>query len=342
MVVPICISILVGELKKDRLRKGVRSFGYSSEKRKGEPEGRKRGGVEENRENKRKMPRMKGVMGSPMEQFERVQRMPVEGVRAVRRSGVGRVRGEAGRERVGESRGKRATGPARESRSGKRGGMTQGSVMMGATVRGAKRRWKREESDKVLPNMVNYVTETREVGVMEMMGPLMGHSGEKRYEVVKTQMQMVRRLNRGGLVPYSYSMTSQLVIAGRRAVSMWVWKRVRGVKAHGVSLFGRRRPSGTPIGMVPMRVVLERRGFFITSVSLSVRLFANRMAGHILLKVLGGFGWVMRAGSDIVGRRPLVVLRMLFVLETAVACVQAYVFTLLRCIYRTDMVKGGH
>lgn len=255
------------------------------------------------------MQRMRGVMGSPMEQFERVQRRPAGG--------------------------RRGTGLAR-------GGMTQGSVMMGATVLGAKRRWKREESEKVLPTMGNYVSEAREVGVMEMMGPLMGESGEKRYEVVKTQMQMVRRLNRGGLVPYSYSMTSQLVIAGMRAVSMWVWKRVRGVKGHGVSLLGRRRPSGTPIGMVPMRVVLERRGFIITSVSLSVRLFANRMAGHILLKVLGGFGWVMRAGSDVVGRRPLVVLRMLFVLETAVACVQAYVFTLLRCIYRTDMVKGGH
>lgn len=277
-----------------------------------------------------------------MEQFERVQRRPVEGGRAVRRSLVGRVRGEVGRERVGESRGKRGTGPVRESRSGKRGGRTQGGVMMGATIRGAKRRGKREEEEKVLPTMVNYVTEGREVGVMERMGPLRGKSGEKRYEVVKAQMQMVRRLNRGGLVPYSYSMTSQLVIAGRRAVSMWVWKRVRGVKRHGVKLLGRRRPSGAPIGMVPMRVVLERRGFVITSLSLSVRLFANRMAGHILLKVLGGFGWVRRAGSDVRGRRPLRVLRRLFVLETAVACVQAYVFTLLRCIYRTDMVKGGH
>lgn len=289
-----------------------------------------------------KMRNSTGKRRSPMEQFERVQRRPVEGARGGRRSRVGRRRAEVGREIVGEMRIKRGTGPARESRSGKRGGITQGAVMMGGTRRGVKRRWKREESDTVLPTIGNYVTEAREVGVMEMVGPMMGQSGEKRYEVVKTQMQRIRRLNRGGLVPYSYSMTSQLVIAGRRAVSMWVWKRVRGVKEHGVKLLGRRRPTGAPIGMVPMRVVLERRGFVITSISLSVRLFANRMAGHILLKVLGGFGWVMRAGSDVRGRRPLRVLRRLFVLETAVACVQAYVFTLLRCIYRTDMVKGGH
>jgi ATP synthase subunit 6 len=273
---------------------------------------------------------------SPMEQFERVQRRPMEGRRGGRR-GRGRTvisilgRGE---ERVGIE--------VMEDMGPRRGGVTQGALMTTRMVWATKRRWKREEEDTVLPTMVNYITEGREVGVMEMVGPMMGPSGEKRYEVVKTQMQMVRRLNRGGLMPYSYSMTSQLVIAGRRAVSMWVWKIVRGVQNHGVKLLGRRRPSGTPIAMVPMRVVLERRGFVITSISLSVRLFANRMAGHILLKVLGGFGWVRRAGSDIIGRRPLLVLRRLFVLETAVACVQAYVFTLLRCIYRTDMVKGGH
>lgn len=279
------------------------------------------------------------IWGSPIEQFERVQRRPIEGIRGARRGIMTASRGLLGRERVGEWRVKRGTGAAR---SGKRGGITQGGVIMAVTVGGIKRRAQRGENDTVLPTIMNQVTEAREVGVIEIVGPMMGPNGEKRYEVVKTQMQRVRRLNRGGLMPYSYSMTSQLVIAGRRAVSMWVWKRVRGVQKHGVQLLGRRRPSGTPIGIVPMRVVLERRGFIITSISLSVRLFANIMAGHILLKVLGGFGWVRRAGGDSRGRRPLGVLRLLFVLETAVACVQAYVFTLLRCIYRTDIVKGGH
>lgn len=109
-----------------------------------------------------------------------------------------------------------------------------------------------------------------------------------------------------------------------------------------MKLFGRRRPTGTPLLMVPMLVVLETLGFVITSISLSVRLFANMMAGHILLKVLAGFGWVLMGMSEVRGRVPLRVLRMLFVLETGVACVQAYVLTLLRCIYRSDIVKGGH
>lgn len=220
--------------------------------------------------------------------------------------------------------------------------VTQGGVMMAVLRGGGKLRTKREREDSVLPTMGDRVTEGRERGRMEMVGPRMGSSGEKLYDVVKTQMEMVRRLNRGGLIPYSFSVTSQLVVAGHRAVSMWLWKRWIGRKEHGVKLFGRRRPTGTPLPMVPMLVVLETLGFVITSISLSVRLFANMMAGHILLKVLAGFGWVLMGMSEVRGLVPLRVLRMLFVLETGVACVQAYVLTLLRCIYRSDMVKGGH
>ena len=170
----------------------------------------------------------------------------------------------------------------------------------------------------------------------------MGASGEKRVGIMKTRMEAVRIRNRRGMVPYTYSMTAQLRVTARRARSVWIWKRWRGVEKHGRSLLGRRRPTGTPRAMVPMRVGRERRGFVITSVSLSVRLFANRMAGHILLKVLGGFGWVMMLGTERRGRRPLVVVRRLIRLETAVACIQAYVFVLLRCIYISDMRKGGH
>lgn len=245
-------------------------------------------------------------LASPMEQFERVTLVAGAGV--------------FGGSRVG----------------------TQGSALGAITVGRVKTMTARDEEETVLPQMGNRRTEGRERGVMERRGPLTGTAGEKRYPMVKSQMERVRRLNRGGLAPYSYSRTSQLVVAGSRALTMWIWKRMLGWSRHGVVLRGILRPVGTPLPMVPMRVVLERRGFVITSVSLSVRLFANRMAGHILLKVLGGFGWIRRGGGKDLGRGPLRALGRLFVLETAVACVQAYVFTLLRCLYRGDMVKGGH
>lgn len=267
------------------------------------------GGIEVVRGEEEEEERERGMEGrvrrrSPIEQFERVGRGE--------RRGVG--------ERVG----------------------SHGSVAGTRTVGRVKRRRHREGEEKVASGRGGRRTEGREAGVMEMMGPLRGEEGQKRFPIVKSHREGVLRRNRGGLSPYSYSRTSQLVVAASLARTMWVWKRRIGGQRHGRGLRGRLRPQGTPMGMVPMRVVLERRGFVMTSVSLSVRLFANRMAGHILLKVLGGFGWVMRGESLERGTVPLRALGRLFVLETAVARVQAYVFTLLRCLYRADMVKGGH
>jgi len=206
-------------------------------------------------------------------------------------------------------------------------------------------RWSRVDrptEEQGLPGGWLYVVEVRDRALIDMIGQAIGQDGEKRYAIVKTRAYTVRVRNRVGLIPYSYSVTSQRIVTRTRARMVWIWKRRRGVARHGRKLRGRRRPTGTPRRIMPMLVPLERRGFVITSISLSVRLFANMMAGHILLKVIGGFGWTRRVGRDRTGRRPRGVLRRLFGLETAVACVQAYVFTLLTCIYRTDIVKGGH
>jgi F-type H+-transporting ATPase subunit a len=270
--------------------------------------------------------------GSPMEQFELVPMVP-------------NSRGEA-------REGRRVSDDSVEVRRRRLDsrhmvmevvqGTTQGSRMMMGVRRMGKRTWGRMGSGKVLPSGRGSRREGREGGRVDRVRQSMGSSGEKFVVVLKSVIEAVRRRNRRGMVPYSYSMTAQLVVTRRRARSVWIWKRWRGVSMHGRSLLGRRRPRGTPLAMVPMRVGLERRGFCITCVSLSVRLFANRMAGHILLKVLGGFGWVRRLGTEVRGMVPLVVVRRLMRLETAVACIQAYVFVLLRCIYIGDMRKGGH
>lgn len=282
--------------------------------------------------------------GSPMEQFELVPRFPV---RKEERAGldtvVGRRRRVGGFDRVVEyRRGSEGFGVGAEWRWKRVGKTTQASVMMGVGVLARKMPWGREIDSPVLPSGWTSRREGREVGRVERMRQTMGQGGEGLVGMLKAFMEAVRMRNRRGMVPYTYSMTAQLRVTARRARSVWIWKRWRGVEKHGRSLLGRRRPSGAPFAMMPMRVVLERRGFVITSVSLSVRLFANRMAGHILLKVLAGFGWVMMLGTERRGRRPLGVVRRLILLETAVACIQAYVFVLLRCIYIGDIRKGGH
>jgi F-type H+-transporting ATPase subunit a len=288
--------------------------------------------------------RMRGEIGygSPMEQFELVSRYPV---RDSERRGVEQVVGRRRRGRGFEGRaeyGRGSEGGRVEGRGKGLGKRSQASVMMGVGVLARKMPWGRDRESGVLPSSRTSRSEGREVGRVDRRRQTMGESGEAMVGRLKAFMEAVRRRNRRGMVPYTYSMTAQLRVTARRARSVWIWKRWRGVEKHGRKLLGRRRPTGTPLGMVPMMVGLECRGFAITSVSLSVRLFANRMAGHILLKVLGGFGWVMRLGTERRGRRPLGVVRRLILLETAVACIQAYVFVLLRCIYIGDMRKGGH
>jgi ATP synthase subunit 6 len=197
----------------------------------------------------------------------------------------------------------------------------------------------------LVPNRWQTRTEGRQRRVSSMIQQTMGIAGQSMYPFVYTRFTSVLRRNLLGLIPYSFTVTSHLVVTRTRARGVWVGKRRRGIRRHGRKLFGRFLPGGTPFLMIPLRVPLERLGFVMTFVSLSVRLFANMMAGHILLKVIAGFAWTMMGagGRMYLGhRRPRAVLFRLLVLETGVAVVQAYVFALLTCIYTADMLLGGH
>jgi ATP synthase subunit 6 len=197
----------------------------------------------------------------------------------------------------------------------------------------------------LVPNRWQRRREGRQTVVLSMISQTMGRLGQGFYPFIYTRFTFVLGMNILGLIPYSYTATSQLVVTMTRGRGVWVGKARVGFRRHGRKFFGRFLPAGTPFPMIPLRVPLERLGFTITFISLSVRLFANMMAGHILLKVIAGFAWSMMTAG---GRRyvahflPMIVLYRLRALETGVAFVQAYVFALLTCIYMTDSVHGGH
>lgn len=197
----------------------------------------------------------------------------------------------------------------------------------------------------LVPNRWQRTREGRQAVVLSMISQTMGILGQGFYPFIYTRFTFVLTRNLLGLIPYSFTSTSHLVVTRTRARAVWIGKRRVGFRRHGWKLFGRFLPAGTPFPMVPLRVPLERLGFTITFISLSVRLFANMMAGHILLKVIAGFAWTMITSG---GRLylahfvPLIILFLLRALETGVAFVQAYVFALLTCIYLTDSVHGGH
>jgi ATP synthase subunit 6 len=148
-----------------------------------------------------------------------------------------------------------------------------------------------------------------------------------------------------GLIPYSFTVTSHIVVTLFFAIAIWVGKLIIGVRIHGLKILGLFLPAGSPLVLYPFLVILEIITFIMTVVSLSVRLFANMMAGHILLKVFAGFAWTMMCSGGVfyfLHFVPLLILFCLMGLELGVALVQAYVFTLLTSMYLADMIEGGH
>lgn len=181
--------------------------------------------------------------------------------------------------------------------------------------------------------------------VLQILADTVGEKGGQFFAFVFTLFTFILTMNLAGLVPYSFTVTSHLVVTLTLAMAIWIGKLILGFRYHGIKLLGMFVPQGVPFALVPFFILLEILGFIIPVISLSVRLFANLMSGHILLKIIFGFAWsMMMAGGllFIAHFIPLAVLFLLLGLETAVAVIQAYVFTVLTSIYLSDMVHGGH
>ena len=115
-----------------------------------------------------------------------------------------------------------------------------------------------------------------------------------------------------------------------------------GIYINGINFFSLFLPPGVSLNMAPLLVVIEILSYFIRVISLSVRLFANMMSGHILLKVLLGFAWTMMVTNYflyILHFFPLFIVFLLIGLELGVSVIQSYIFTILLCIYLNDAIS---
>ena len=146
-----------------------------------------------------------------------------------------------------------------------------------------------------------------------------------------------------GLIPYSSTVTSYLIVTFSMAVMVLVGVNIIAGRFHGLVYFGHFLPSGCPFGLYPLIIPIEFISYVFRVVSLSVRLFANMMAGHTLLAVLAGFGYTMAVGTstDLFFHHPapIFVVFVLVFLETAVAIIQSYVFTILTCMYLDEAIN---
>tara|TARA_B100001123_G_scaffold240203_1_gene268716 strand:- start:143 stop:577 length:435 start_codon:yes stop_codon:yes gene_type:complete len=142
-----------------------------------------------------------------------------------------------------------------------------------------------------------------------------------------------------GMLPYSFTVTSHIIVTFVLAAIVFIGVTVIGFMKHGIKYLGLFVPKGVPVALLPLIIVIEVISYLSRPVSLSVRLFANMMAGHTMLKVFGGF--VISLGL-LGGWLPLGFSVALTGLEILVAFLQAYVFAILTCIYLNDALNLHH
>jgi len=149
-------------------------------------------------------------------------------------------------------------------------------------------------------------------------------------------------LNVIGLVPYSFTLTSHLIVTFALSLFVFIGINIICIRLHGLEFFSLFLPSGTSVVLSLLLVPIELISYIFKPISLSIRLFANMMAGHTLLKVIAGFAWTLMGCTGIlfvIHYVPLLILIPLFGLELGVALIQAFVFSILTCIYLNDAIS---
>lgn len=175
-----------------------------------------------------------------------------------------------------------------------------------------------------------------------MLESTTGRAGLKYVPLIMTLMLFIAAINLMGMVPGSYTSTSQITITFALALMVFVLVWIVGLARHGLHFFSLFLPAGTPWPLVPIMIPLELISFFARPATLAIRLMANMLAGHILLKIFAGFA-IMLASMGIGGIlgsiAPAVMLVALTGLEIFVALLQAYIFTVLTCVYLNDAIN---
>ena len=174
--------------------------------------------------------------------------------------------------------------------------------------------------------------------IANLLRELVGTEGRRYFPFIFSLFMFILMGNLLGLLPYSFTFTSHIIVTFAMAITVFVGVTVIGIWRHKLHFFSFFVPKGVPIYLIPLLVPIEMISYLARPVSLSLRLFANMMAGHTLLKVFGGFVVVL----GIFGIAPFLFVVALFGLELIVAGLQAYVFTILTCVYLNDAIHLSH
>jgi F-type H+-transporting ATPase subunit a len=199
----------------------------------------------------------------------------------------------------------------------------------------------------LVPGRLQMISEMAYQFVAGMIRENIGPKGREYFPFIFTVFMFVLLGNMLGMVPKSFTYTSHIIVTGVMAMAIFLMVIVIGIARHGTHFFSLFVPPGVPGPMLLILVPIELLSFLVRPITLSVRLFANMMAGHIVLKVFAGFSVALISldlgGAEIVASMvPALFNVALIALEFLIAFLQAYVFTLLTCIYLKDTIEIGH
>lgn len=200
-------------------------------------------------------------------------------------------------------------------------------------------------SRALVPGRMQSIAEISYEFVANTLRQSAGTEGMKFFPLVFSLFMFILVVNVIGLIPYTFTVTSHIIITASLALLVFFTVIIYGFAKHGLHFFNLFVPKGIPIYILPLVTFIEVLSFLSRPISHSVRLFANMLAGHITLKVFGGFV-VMLGGLGYLGWigavLPLALTVALTALELLVAFLQAYVFAILTCIYLNDAIHPGH
>src|ERR1700738_4931265 len=198
---------------------------------------------------------------------------------------------------------------------------------------------------QVVPGRIQSMAELSYEFVASTIRSTAGAEGMKFFPLIFSLFMFICVSNLVGIIPYTVTISSHIIVTAALALLVFFIVLFYGFYKNGLKFFKLFVPSGIPIYILPLVVFIEIFSFFLRPISHSVRLFANMLAGHIALKVFASFIPLL-AGLGIAGYAgavmPLGMVIALTALELLVAFLQAYVFTILTCIYLNDAIHPGH
>ena len=195
---------------------------------------------------------------------------------------------------------------------------------------------------KLIPNNWSIALEISYASINSMVRDQIGSLNEVYLPFIYSLFFFILIANLTGNVPYSYTITTSIIVTLSLSFTILIAVTILGLKIHNLKFFSYFIPSGTPLALVPLLVLIELLSYSARAFSLGIRLFANLCAGHTLLKILSTFLYQMFSSSLIVAVLTLIPFTLfiaLIGLELAVSFIQSYVFVILTCSYIRDAIE---